>query len=332
MKPYVTIIWLNYNSGSILDVAKESLLAIKRFDYPNYELIIVDNCSTDDSLKQIIEYIDEIKLNAKVLKSSRNLGFTGGNNLAYRHRNPQAKYVALINSDLIPELDSLTELVNALESDENIGSVQGITFNKNMTRVDSSGDYLDEALRPYPNVGDIPTRVRDISYADGSYCVVRVEALKHIQGDYLFDEELFAYLEDALLGVKLWNNGYTVKAVPATVGRHLRGGSSKSTFAAIQSFKNKAAVRQVIFTHFGCLYFYRIFLLSLFQCLLHSKHTPTMSSYIKAFVEGSMIGSRLKSKGIHLSLYKAPYVKLNILRSIVVPRRKIGVSLDDVVF
>ncbi|MDQ1279838.1 MAG: hypothetical protein QG670_1100 [Thermoproteota archaeon] len=331
MEPYVTIIWLNYNSENILNIAKDSLLAIKNLDYSNFELILVDNSSSDNSFREIGEYANSIKLKARILHSSQNLGFAGGNNFAFRHRSPQAKYVALINSDLIPKPDSLTKLVLTMESDGNIGSVQGITFNRNMTEVDSAGDYLDEALRPYLNVDKIPTDLRDITYADGSYCVVRIAALRDIQSDYLFEEELFAYFEDALLGVKLWNNGYTVKVVPTIVGKHLRGGSSRSTFTEIQSIRNRTVAHSVIYTHFGRLYLYRIIMIDLFWSLLRLKRSPSTSSYIKAFVEGSAVGSRLKNKGINLSLYKAPYVKLHTLKILVTPRRRLKISLNDIV-
>jgi len=45
-----------------------------------------------------------------------------------------------------------------------------------------------------------------------------------------------------------------------------------------------------------------------------------------------MIGSGLKRKGIKLSLYKAPYVKLMVLKTLIVPRRKIRVSINDIKF
>ena len=92
MKPFVTVIWLNYNSDKIIDIAKQSLLAIKNFDYPMYEFILVDNGSTDNSLKQIARYLDNIRLKSKILKSKWNLGFTGGNNVAYRYRSSNAKF------------------------------------------------------------------------------------------------------------------------------------------------------------------------------------------------------------------------------------------------
>jgi len=331
MKPYVTVIWLNYNSDKIINIAKQSLSAIKNFDYPNYELILVDNGSTDNSLNQITRYLDYIKLNAKVLKSSRNLGFTGGNNLAYRHRNSSAKYVALINSDLIPEQNSLAELVDVMECDEEIGAIQGIIFNHDMTRIDSSGDYLDEALRPYPKIDD-SIREGYITYADGSYCIIRIDAVRRIQSEYLFDDELFAYFEDALLGIKLWNYGYKVKSTPVIVGKHFRGRSSGTMSKLYQILKNRVAVRQIIYTGFGRLYFYRIIFLGFFHSSLSSPNTLPMPSYVKALTEGFMIGSKLKRRGIKLSLFKAPYVKLGVLEIIITPRRKIKVSINNVRF
>jgi len=51
--PPVSILWLNYNSFPFINIVLESLQGIQNLDYPNYELIIVDNGSTDGSLKII---------------------------------------------------------------------------------------------------------------------------------------------------------------------------------------------------------------------------------------------------------------------------------------
>jgi len=329
MKPYITIIWLNYNSRKIIKVVRESLSAIKGLDYPNCELIVIDNGSTDNSFKQVIEYLGRIKLKANILRSNRNLGFTGGNNLGYRYRNPYAKYVALINSDLIPNSNSLTELVDHMESDEETGAMQGIILNYDMTKIDSSGDYLDEALRPYSKIEGCSTKERYITYADGSYCIIKVDAVRRIQGEYLFDEELFAYFEDPLLGVKLWNYGYKVKSIPIIVGRHLRGPSSETQFKSYQTVKNRTALHQVVYTKFGNLYFYRTLVLEFLYSLL-SVRSLTTSSYVKALKEGFMTGSMLRRKGIMLNLYKAPYVKFPVLKTLLTPRRKLRISVNDI--
>lgn len=331
MKPFLTVIWLNYNSDKIMNIAKQSLSAIKNFDYPNYELILVDNGSTDKSLDQITKYLHYIKLEAKILKSSQNLGFTGGNNLAYRYTNPNAKYLALINSDLIPEPNSLSELVDAIECDKEIGAIQGVIFNNDMTSIHSSGVYLDEALRSYPNI-DNSIRERYITYADGCYCIIRIDAVRRIQSEHLFDDELFAYYEDALLGIKLWNYGYKVKSTPVIVGKHFGGLSSGTMSKLYQSLKNRVALQQIIYTGFGRLYFYRTLFLGLFYSSLSSPNTLPMSSHVKALTQGFMIGSKLKKSGINLSLFKAPYVKLGVYKSFMTPRREVKVSINNVRF
>jgi Predicted glycosyltransferases len=103
--PRVSLIWVNYNSGSFLEIAKESLLALAELDYPSYEVIVVDNGSNDASR----EYVREIaeKYRFKFIGLARNLGFTGGNNVGFRARDKEAKYVVLINNDAIVYKDSL---------------------------------------------------------------------------------------------------------------------------------------------------------------------------------------------------------------------------------
>ncbi|MEM0057684.1 MAG: glycosyltransferase family A protein [Candidatus Bathyarchaeia archaeon] len=57
MEPKVSVFWINYNSIHVIDIIKKSLSALLRLEYPNYELIIVDNGSTDGSLRVIEKHI-----------------------------------------------------------------------------------------------------------------------------------------------------------------------------------------------------------------------------------------------------------------------------------
>jgi GT2 family glycosyltransferase len=312
-----------------MKIAKESLSAIKSFTHKNYELIIIDNNSTDGSMQHILRHLDSIELDAKVLMSKHNLGFTGGTNLGYKYMNPHAKYIVLINSDLVPSKDSLYGLVSHMESDDTLGALQGIIMKYDMTGVDSCGVYLDEAIRSYADI--CVTTIRDVTYADGSYCILRVSALRQIQGNYIFDDELFAYLEDALLGIKLWNNSYKVRSIPIFVGKHLRSGSGGHSFKFLL-VKNKTALNMVITTRFGQIYFVRIFIIGLLRSLLRAQDIPPLPSFIRAFSQGLMVGSRLRTKGLQLNLYKAPYVRLKTSETLLLPKRRIRVSAARIGF
>lgn len=104
--PFVSIIILNYNGRELLRTCLDSVL---KNSYPKsgYEVILVDNASTDGSASFVEKHFPSVK----VIRSSENLGFTGGNNLGLEHA--KGSYIVLLNSDTRVEKEWLQELVKA---------------------------------------------------------------------------------------------------------------------------------------------------------------------------------------------------------------------------
>lgn len=112
--PLVSIVTVNYNQSG---VTCEFLDSVLNMTYPNIEVFVVDNDSPKDNP-------DSIKLKypwITLLKTSKNLGFAGGNNVALPHC--KGKYVLFINNDTEVESGFLEPLVRLLESDNQIGMV-----------------------------------------------------------------------------------------------------------------------------------------------------------------------------------------------------------------
>ncbi|HEX9974417.1 MAG TPA: glycosyltransferase family 2 protein, partial [bacterium] len=115
--PSVAIIILNWNNWQ--DTV-ECLESLSQIDYPNYQIIVVDNGSTDDSVPQIRQRFGTIHL----LATRENLGFSGGVNFGIE----QAKtsdLILLLNNDTLVAKNFLTELVRKIISDDTIGLVGG---------------------------------------------------------------------------------------------------------------------------------------------------------------------------------------------------------------
>jgi Predicted glycosyltransferases len=206
--PLVSIIWVNYNSSKIMNIVKLSLLSIKKLHYKNYGLIVIDNASTDGSFEEIVSYLKEIGLNAKIIRNKRNLGFTGGNNVGYLARDPRAKYLVLLNNDTIVYPDSLTRMVKAMEKDLHCGALQGIILWLGKDSVYSAGALLDEFM--FSNIILRNEKIKllneehFITYSEGFYSIYRIDVLKKL-GDYPFIWAMFLYFDDSILGIKLWN-------------------------------------------------------------------------------------------------------------------------------
>src|SRR5215472_14565229 len=77
VSPKVSIITLTWNS---YEVTRDCLLTLKKLDYPNFEIIVVDNGSTDGSQEKLDRDFPEVRH----LRNTTNLGFSGGNNVAIR--------------------------------------------------------------------------------------------------------------------------------------------------------------------------------------------------------------------------------------------------------
>ena len=103
----VSIIILNYNAGKILHECVESIF--KSYN-KNFEVILVDNASSDKTYKQCKEKFNEIIL----LENKKNLGYCEGNNVGIRHA--QGEFIVVLNPDTLVEPDWLDELISAYEN------------------------------------------------------------------------------------------------------------------------------------------------------------------------------------------------------------------------
>jgi GT2 family glycosyltransferase len=125
--PLVSVVVVNYNGERYLRTLLPSLLAQT---YPRMEIVVVDNASIDSSLELLAGFGKSVR----VVRSPRNLGFAGGNNLGVA--SSRGRHVALINSDTVVDPDWLRQLVVEIESDPAIAAVGSkITFFKPYIRL-----------------------------------------------------------------------------------------------------------------------------------------------------------------------------------------------------
>jgi GT2 family glycosyltransferase len=243
--PLVSIIWVNYNSSKFIEVIIDSLESIANLDYPRYETIVVDNGSTDGSFT-VVKNISN-KYNFKLVKLHRNLGFTGGNNMGFKARNKESKYVALINNDAIVFKDSLRELVEFMENEEAVGAAQGIILSSEGV-IDSAGVMMDEVLASHPlyrykSPGMIK-RPLAVTYTSGAYSIYRVTSLLDVWDgmEKIFFDFGFGYFDDNVLGLQMWNHGWKCRVYPVNVGVH----KSSLSFGRASSLRAYLSLRNTL--------------------------------------------------------------------------------------
>ncbi|MEM3833401.1 MAG: glycosyltransferase family 2 protein [Thermoprotei archaeon] len=319
-EPLVSILWVNYNSKRIINIVKKSLKSIKDLQYNNYELIIVDNASTDGSYEIIKDYVNSIGLKAKIIRNRRNLGFTGGNNVAYLARDPNSKYVVLLNNDAIVYPDSLSRMVQAMESDPRCGALQGIILWLSKNSVYSAGSGIDEFM--FSNIIMRNTimqlssnRNNDyyVSYSDGCYSIYRTKAIEKL-GKAPFIWSMFAYFDDSILGIRLWNAGYTVKCIPHITAKHLWRGTFRITgsgWAYYYWIKGWMASLIISNSKQKSLPTFTVLIIRLLLKYLLTGLKLEFKPFVLGLRDGIRAGYYLRKNGFTLDIYKIPLVKRN---------------------
>ena len=139
-QPKVSIITLNWNG---LEDTIECLESLKKINYTNYEVIVVDNGSEGNDAQVLEErFGDYIHL----IKNDRNYGPAGGYNIAMRYflDNSNSDYLVLLDNDTVVDPEFLTEMVKVVEADPAIGIASAMIYHYDEPdRLHLIGDKID---------------------------------------------------------------------------------------------------------------------------------------------------------------------------------------------
>jgi GT2 family glycosyltransferase len=212
----VTVVLLNWNEWNDTSLCLSSL---QHLDYPNFQVVVVDNGSKDDSAARIREVYPWVHL----IENGKNLGFTGGCNTGIRHGLGQgADFIWLLNNDTTVDPGALSALVEKAETDPRIGAVgSAIYYMQQRERMQCwGGGYVNFWLG---RAGHFIEQVDDdeVEFITGCSLLISRAAIDKIG---TLDEGFFIYWEDsdicfrlrragwrlAVAGQsKIWHKGYT---------------------------------------------------------------------------------------------------------------------------
>jgi len=181
--------------------------------YNNYEVIVVNNGSTDKTR----EILEDYEKDLKIINLKQNVGFANANNIAYKRS--KSDFVLLLNSDAIPEQDSLNELIKVGISDNKIGALGGVQVDykkRNVTGLGELCDIYGNWIVPKDKINIDEVKESYYSYIPASFLLVRRKSIN----DTLFPKEFFTFVEDVELCFRIWSRGYYVKLYPAVVCSH----------------------------------------------------------------------------------------------------------------
>ena len=229
--PLVSVIIVNYNGKSYL---KKCLESIKKIDYDNLEIIVVDNNSTDGTIEFLVQNYPSII----TLKLDQNYGFAKPNNMAAKIA--KGEFLLFLNNDTEVTPNFLTELTQVLVRNDQIGICQSLLLKPN-GEMDSSGDFIDKIGIVYNSKEKI-NAIREISSARAASMIIRKNIFEELHG---FDEKFFVSFEDVDLGWRSWIKGYQVVINPKSVVYHYGGKTHNSikNEIAFHGLKNQLAMK-----------------------------------------------------------------------------------------
>lgn len=211
MNQKVAIIVLNWNNYE--DTVK-CIHSVQKITYPNYEIILVDNGSTNDSQKILEKEFPDLKL----IQTGKNLGYSGGNNQGIRHALEHgADLVWILNPDTAVAADALEKMMQEV-NEPGVGVVAPkIYFYDSPNKVWFVGGNLNMRTGQvgHKHEGEVDDGQFDkedkLEWATGASLLVKREVLKKIG---LFDEKYFLFYEDVDLCVRARRAGFKVAFAP----------------------------------------------------------------------------------------------------------------------
>jgi len=218
----VSIIIPNYNGGDLLYNCINSIY--KNISIKDFEIIVIDNGSTDNSINQIESNFQ----NVKIISSNSNLGYSGGCNLGATHAS--GKYFLFLNNDTEHSNEWIEKLVHFLDSNSNIAAVQPKILNihnkKLFDYAGGAGGFIDKFCFPFVQGRIFHTLEEDhnqynnpsrIFWASGVAFMIQSNIFKTLKG---FDEVYFAYMEEIDLCWRVQAMGYKIYSVPNSFVYH----------------------------------------------------------------------------------------------------------------
>lgn len=217
--PTVSIIIDNWNGSGFLPACLKSVI---RQNYPSFEVIVIDDSSTDNSVELIRNNFPEVKL----IINKEHKGFAAANMIGVS--NSKGEYLLFLNNDTTVTKDFLFPLVDLMINNPNVGAVQPKI--KTMVKKDTL-DEVANYLTPFGFLYHFGYGQKDcnlfnkriITFSPKGACfLVRKEIFLSLGG---FDTNFYCYFEESDFAWRVWLSGYIINYEPKSVIYHFGGGS-----------------------------------------------------------------------------------------------------------
>ncbi|SPD73163.1 putative glycosyl transferase [uncultured Desulfobacterium sp.] len=230
----VSIVIVSYNTSSVIDECIES---IEKETRCSFEIIVVDNASTDDSCEQIAKRHHNVRL----IENRQNVGFARANNQGFEVA--QGRYFLMLNPDTVILDNAIDKLIHFMDENPSVGICGPRNVGPNR-ELQYSCDHFPSIwntfcsytnlINRYPNIKLFRrsrmqywdyAETRDVQKIMGCSLIVRSDLYKHLDG---LDNNFFMYFEETDLCFRAIMGGSRVIYVPSAVIMHYGGESSKN--------------------------------------------------------------------------------------------------------
>ena len=221
IKSKVSIVIPHWNN---VDVISECLNSILLTDFSDFEIIVVDNASTDNS----VEWIKSNYPSVKIIENDENYGYAGGCNIGADHSS--GEYIIFLNNDTIQEKNWLSILVETMNSNANIAALQPKVLNYYDRNIfdyaGGSGGHMDIYCYPFARGRVFEKQEKDLGqynnkekcfWSSGTCFMVR-KNLFYEAG--CFDDTFFAHMEEIDLCWRFYAMGFEVWVEPQSIIYH----------------------------------------------------------------------------------------------------------------
>ena len=256
----VTVIVLNWNGKVLLE---DCLGTLEKVEYNNYNILVVDNGSTDDS----VQYIESNFSAVDVLELDNNLGYAGGNNAGFKHvlLKYDPEIVVFLNNDTIVDAHFISALVKKLDDPDAGISVPKIYYAHEPERIWFNGADINLAtgkikhrnIREMDSARLVTMEMSD--YATGCCLAIKSKIFSNING---FDEAFSMYAEDVDLSLRVKENGKEIFMAPGAKVWHKVSSSIGGEFSLKKLRRKFGGLLRIYVKHANLFEWLSILLLS----------------------------------------------------------------------
>lgn len=279
----ISIIIITYNSS---DFIKRCLESIYNQSFKDFEIVVIDNNSQDDTVLKILDNFKDIKL----IKSKKNLGFASGINLGIKYC--QGNFIAVLNPDIILDKRWLLSLMEAAQNYPKAYIFSSKILNYNQRNLIENAGYEYTVFGTHHLIGyhEIDRgqydQIRKVFYGTGCALFFRRSVINTIG---LFDEKYFLYAEEVDFCWRCLLAGYDILFIPnAKVFHYRRASTSKLVDTYIFYLSRRNVIRTILKNQDFLVLFYALpmrilidFIMSL-KTSLQCKNYKYFSSFLKS--------------------------------------------------